>query len=620
MGNVKSSSTLTPTNQTKRKEVLIEEEPKYFLHLDADRDGKVDDNPQGLDKWEWGKGKKGAVILVNNNDSGSASKIDLEDDTVNGAKDINDLASLEIRRTGPAPTSEWKAILSIKKKDKARIRIFDSRTASGKEIIGPNTGIEYEFPDLAFDKKELGIEALSYPGKDFDGLISITLTLKKGKKEMSEHKAEVRVAPWIMFNHFNEPEKVFVMELPGENDDVVKKLTDATTKAGIPLEKVSSSAWRSDVWMQDIMEFGYNQLPGQPPMKTVLETPRGRELAGFPKTLLSDQLGYLIPIKSPAGFSSSLNSGGNLECTPSFTSPKGKHYPLGRMYCCKSRSDEPADSLANGYQEFLSAQKVQAPIFIDAGWLSVGHVDEIISFVPSSNSLGFKLLLASPKLGIEILNDAAKSGAKMLTGKNYIPGVKAEMAVSDFLSKGVDWKMSLTKTQEDQVIKSLDAATQALVIADPKLKPLYIEAFLAEYSVKMDSASILKYNESCQKKIDAAQAVFTKEMGLTSSDIAYVPIVYVHKVANMRAHALTAGMVNMLVLGKECIAPDPFGPVVGTDDLFKKSYEKTLKDCGLNINFADDWETYHVAQGEVHCGSNTLRKPDGTKKWWEFEP
>jgi len=45
-----------------------------------------------------------------------------------------------------------------------------------------------------------------------------------------------------------------------------------------------------------------------------------------------------------------------------------------------------------------------------------------------------------------------------------------------------------------------------------------------------------------------------------------------------------------------------------------------LTPLGLTVKFLDDWFEYHIAQGEIHCGTNTLRRPDPAKwKWWEFE-
>lgn len=76
----------------------------------------------------------------------------------------------------------------------------------------------------------------------------------------------------------------------------------------------------------------------------------------------------------------------------------------------------------------------------------------------------------------------------------------------------------------------------------------------------------------------------------------------------------------MLVLGKNCISPKPFGPVVAGKDLFEEHFRSTLVKDGLSVAFIDDWDTYHLLNGEVHCGTNTLRKADSATKWWEFIP
>ena len=389
-----------------------------------------------------------------------------------------------------------------------------------------------------------------------------------------------------MFNHLNAPEKLFVVTTT-DNAAFVDDLKKAAGKAGLPVQGASGV----DRWMQDIMEFGFSQLPGQAAARTVMETPRGRELEGVPKFLVTKDLGYLKPAPVPST-GSSLNSGGNLECTPPYTSPNGKRFPFGRVYSCIARTDSPADRLALGYKEFLDAQQIQSLISIDAGWLNVGHVDEIITFIPAKNKRGFKLLLASPDLGMKILKTPAMTGAKILIGKEYVLGVPAETTVKEFLEHGISWK---TK------------------VPDPE-NPPYV----------MSARELKTYNESCQRKIGGAERAFRTAMGLSDEDIAYVPAIYVHPVSEpgrpVRADALTAGMVNMLVLGTECIAPKPFGPTLAGRDLFEDHYRETLLKEGLNVSFVDDWETYHLLKGEVHCGTNTLRKADSVTNWWEFEP
>lgn len=41
--------------------------------------------------------------------------------------------------------------------------------------------------------------------------------------------------------------------------------------------------------------------------------------------------------------------------------------------------------MAKAVRDFLGAQQVQAPVEVYSDWLSVGHVDEFLSFVPTSD-------------------------------------------------------------------------------------------------------------------------------------------------------------------------------------------------------------------------------------------
>ena len=59
--------------------------------------------------------------------------------------------------------------------------------------------------------------------------------------------------------------------------------------------------------------------------------------------------------------------------------------------------------------------------------------------------------------------------------------------------------------------------------------------------------------------------------------------------------------------------------MVGGKDLFQTDLETKLKAEGLTPLDIDDWDTYHIRAGEVHCGTNTLRTPTFSD-WWEFEP
>jgi protein-arginine deiminase len=56
--------------------------------------------------------------------------------------------------------------------------------------------------------------------------------------------------------------------------------------------------------------------------------------------------------------------------------------------------------------------------------------------------------------------------------------------------------------------------------------------------------------------------------------------------------------------------------VIDGVDIFEKTMTERLAPLGITVDFAEDWDEYHAALGEVHCGSNTRRKIPETK-WWE---
>src|SRR4051812_15914789 len=91
--------------------------PEYHLHVDADRDGTVDDDRTGIDSWNWGAAVKGAIVLCNNDDDQGASASDNSDNHVNAGNDGTELAPVEIRRIGPPPPGGWTGFLEVAASD-----------------------------------------------------------------------------------------------------------------------------------------------------------------------------------------------------------------------------------------------------------------------------------------------------------------------------------------------------------------------------------------------------------------------------------------------------------------------------------------------------------------------
>ena len=540
------------------------------MHLDADRDGSVDSDHKGLNKWEWGKSKKGAIILCNNDDDDNSHNYDNADKKINNGNDKDEIAPLVFRAVGTTSApSGLEGFIEITTGDAQRIRIFDGRLTGAKEIIGPTAGNTYKFPDLKFKEVEYGMEALEYAGDGFDGKIKITFIVKESGTEKYKEMAVVRVAPWIMPNHKDPALKVFVVAAGSHNSRFRGELKTMVEAAGCTLDQSHSS---NDIWMQDCMEVGYSNLPTTG-LHVAIRAPIERDLKVFSKKLLAPDFGHHVV----GGLEEiTYNSTGNLEVTPPCTSESGKKYPLGRIYYGPGI---PLELMDAKFKAFLNKQIVQEPFEVDTSWLNVGHVDEIISFVPSPGGKGFKLLLPSPKLAYKILRDnkAGHGSAKLLTGRSFPLG-SAEVSIAAFLNSGIPG-LGLTK------------------------------------------AALNSFNNNVQTKLDLVRQLFKREIGVDPiTDIIDVPVIFwPNEHAPSLADALTADMVNMLVINKHCIVPKPFGPIVAGKDLFEEDIKSKLVALGLTVKFLDDWSEYHVMNGEVHCGTNTLRAPT-MAKWWEFEP
>ena len=592
---------------------------QIHMFVDADRDGKVDDDWNGSDKWEWGTGKKGAIVLCNNDDDGGRTagasgltypRLDNGDNAVNGAADVADLAPLVIRRTGPMP-SGWEVFLQISTADVGRLRIFDSRSAGAREVIGPTSGAHrWRLPDISFTEKELGIEAVRYPadfrpgaGNDhssFAGEISITLEILVGGAVTHTEAVVVRIAPWIMPSHLDAASRVYVIATPTSvppgaertsaaaqlpnNSQFINELRGFVSAAGCTL--VTRTDPDRDRWIQDAMEIGWSASPNHHfPIFARSSQNRG-SLSFYPLTLSAADRGYLEQGAMAGG---TYDSNGNLEATPPCTVGP-KRYPFGRIYYGAGTAGHPGDSFDPKREQFLKLQVVQEPFAIDTDWLSVGHVDEVVSILPGGGSQGFKVAVASPRRAYGILDAslASSGSARLLTGRKFRHGgtwVSAEVSIADFLGSGIP-------------------------------------------SLGLVAADLRRYNlTDVQGRINGIVEKFRDQAGVqVPADILEIPVIFMPDNAaayaagmTVFADALTADSVNMLVINQHCVIPMPFGPVVAGVDLFRQAIETDLTALGLTLHFIDDWYEYHIMQGEVHCGTNTLRSPTRTQ-WWEYVP
>lgn len=132
---------------------------------------------------------------------------------------------------------------------------------------------------------------------------------------------------------------------------------------------------------------------------------------------------------------------------------------------------------------FLEAQRVQKPVALCCHWLTVGHVDEIVSAVPSSaNKFGFKVLLASPRLFYEILDALPNPQTTTVFRHKFInfhrgfkemgvPGMDCfpfeldETVTAEQLSKGAPLARAYNKLCQDYMDYNLGVLAEALNVA-----------------------------------------------------------------------------------------------------------------------------------------------------------
>lgn len=588
----------------------------FLLHVDANRDGYVDDASQALNQsdnnWTWGGFGRGAIIPVNVDQDNTLANHpgDQDDQVVNGQSDLDsDVGKIEVRCHGNTPSIPrgWSARLQVLPTDRDRdahknVRIFNRFSRTAREIIGPQTRDTVDFSALlSTNRAALGMEGCFYADRYFNGFVKVRLSIEcpstsvRGVVARYFTEAKIRVASWIMPNHLDAANRVYVSDIGNANLQFRDDLWNIVRPARCNMSEIASN----DRWMQDCMEIGYSTWPGAAgtlqSMTSVMRALRHRPLQSVPKTLRNADTGYIYPGVGVVN-DTTYDSTGNLEVTPPVRSQSGNVYPWGRIYYGPG---ERGYAFNRETREFLESQTVQAPIELETSWLEVGHVDEMMTFIPC-NSLDrykrWKLLIACPQTAYDIL-DRAPGDSVMMKGRR-LSGVNVETTVTNMLSRN--------------------------------RSPFHVPG---NRSRVFTWSGIRQLNRGIvQPCIENVLDTLVQRIGLDKTrDVIRVPVIFKPERPSLNHRysfgALTADMVNMLVVNNHLAIPTPFGPIgardVGYDvgnDLFAQDLDGKIRGANRNltISFIDDWDVYHSHKGEVHCGTNTLRIPQHPAQWWTY--
>lgn len=445
---------------------------------------------------------------------------------------------------------------------------------------------------LAIDGRELVTDPSAW-----DGLVNITFSVTD-RNETASDTVAMKQAPVLIHHHLQAPEVVLSTNgnvttskwQTGFIDSIQNSLDGLDRHISLVLFNDTD-----DIWAQDFLEPGYASMPGANgpiSIRVLLRSAQSGRTAGrqvFSRLRGPGAGGFQPGLGSGFG-REEINSGGNIETIPPYTSRAGVEYKSGRVIIGKHFDKYPADSMMS----FLEAQGVQKPLVLEVGWLAVGHVDEVVQFIPYDNELGFTIAIVDTISAFRLLEKALKDGN----------------GDANVISYGGDM------TPDNETI-----------FIDPEVRNITIKDLLQD-------KGFISINSYAQRFINGTLDLLLKEVPLSESDILRIPTLWKdvtypwpiprdgHPPGLNRAppgerqvKSFFPQSINGLVLGQDYLAPKPWGPVINGRDILDEAVKEVYARANMTVWLIDDYMSHHVRGGEVHCGTNTLREKDVA--WWK---
>ncbi|KAL2128552.1 hypothetical protein VTI74DRAFT_9024 [Chaetomium olivicolor] len=445
---------------------------------------------------------------------------------------------------------------------------------------------------LAIDGRELVTDTAVW-----DGSVRVVFEVRDGNRTARDFVV-LKQAPVLLHHHLQRAE-VVLSSAAGDNKTVGSawqkhflREVENGIAGDVPMVLFNQN---TDIWAQDFLEPGYATMPGPDGLISVrvllrsAQSTRGAGRQVFSQ-LRSAGIGGFQP-GSGSGFGwEEINSGGNIETIPPYTSRSGKRWHSGRVIMGNHFGTYPASSMV----KFLQSQQAQSPLFLETGWLAIGHVDEMVQFLPSNTTLGFTLAIADTGSALALLREANSTGHGNTPFVSYTGD-----ATPDELTLFLDPDL-------------LHNTTISSLLADP--------SFQATQSY-------------AQHYIDQNLALLLHEIPLRPEQVLKIPTLFKDVTypwpgtpdglprrlrlpypGEKQLKGLLPQAINGLVLGNgKYLAPKQWGPVVQGKDIFGEAVRKVYESVGMDVRWVDDYMSHHVRGGEVHCGTNALREMD---KWW----
>ncbi|KFA59967.1 hypothetical protein S40285_08012 [Stachybotrys chlorohalonatus IBT 40285] len=596
------------------------------IRADTNRDGFVDIEGQSdvYGKASWSE-KRGAIFLPNVGDKYNRCSdtdlngIPLSNDEMAFCSDASGhlllapeyIAPIRTVPMGNISPNVTAHVYATPRAAYERVRIFVL-----DNLAMPNSTDSWRLVDKEFNFNSTQLAAglvLGIDGREFvkeseiwDGHVTVKFDVypTPGSDDHHSDSVALKVAPVLTHHHLQQVETLvttYANETRPIQQYFVEQMDAAREIAGIENDLLLFDQ-SPDVWAQDIVEPAYASMPGPDgpiAIRIFLRSAQSTRTGG--RQIFEQMHGPGIGGFQPGGASGwgfaasgfgyhTINSYGNLETIPPHRTKRGVNYKAGRVIQGKHYDTYPSQAV----RDLIFSNGVQSTLFLETGWLRVGHVDEFIQFLPYDNELGWTIGIASPNEGIRIYQEALDAGHGDLPAFSF----DAEAQLDRFnRTAPAKLNMTIIDVLNNQTLMDVNAYSQKWI--DWNLEVLLAEIPLAREDVIHVPGMYMDRSTG---------GVYVNSDGLSYS---WPPVLQ----GEYQVGAFFPGPINGVVIGSHYISPNPFGPVIDGVDVLSKAVEEAYARAGMNVTFVDDFYSHHMSSGEVHCGSNTLRQTDMV--WWE---
>jgi len=595
------------------------------LRGDVDRDGRVDvdgdSDEVGEDNWSR---HRGPIVLPNLDDDARRCPTktakggplplkalvgcrDGSDSVVNGRADAEDLARL---RTVPLQGLSDYAIgtVAVTGPGRKHSRLFMNR-GQGWRVWAPTDTLD------AVELRrgvEFGLEAtdLVRDPAAWNGLIEVRFDVTDGSSSTTD-TVVAKVAPLLTHHHRQQAERVLVTRTKGsdvyakEQHRFVNALALQVKAAGIAAPLFTFKKY-DDIWTQDFFEPAYVSMPGangNPQVMRImlrsaqLNRTSGRELW---ERLRGPGIGAVQVGDVRKSEEWTLSSMGNLETIPPYRLGAAD-YPAGRIVM--GHRPDIDSKPARAMRAFLSAQGMQKPLLLDTSWLSVGHVDEFLQFLPADTPRGWRLAVSDPAAGLAMLRKLKTDG---YGGKRMFSVPKRGKYMKPPTTT-IDQALAGGKLARANAVAARKIAANITTIQrETGLSDAEIVRIPGLYAVDEWGTGGISGEGPPRLRRLGQQKFLNKKAGGRSAGPAD---------QGGRQSAYVPGAINSVVLAPDrVLAARQWGPLIGGKDVFAEAVSAAYRQAGVTVSYIDDWYVYHLGLGEVHCGTNVLR--NASTPWW----